>query len=125
MILRRSEPEKGRSRRRGNPPFETKERLGAGFIISMLLCAVLAGSVCFMLWFSIAKGKQTDSEKQAEIVIGSGETSGSEVLAAEKETEAPIKIRNMEIDGISIENMSETEAKNLLLDTNVWDKSVS
>lgn len=123
--MRRSEPEKGRSRRRGNPPFETKERLGAGFIISMLLCAVLAGSVCFMLWFSIAKGKQTDSEKQAEIVIGSGETSGSEVLAAEKETEAPIKIRKMEIDGISIENMSETEAKNLLLDTYVWDMRVS
>lgn len=104
---------------------ETKERLGAGFIISMLLCAVLAGSVCFMLLFSIARGKKTDSEMQTGIVTESRETSGREVLAAEKETEASIKTRKIEIDGISIENMSEAEAKKLLLDTYVWNMRVS
>lgn len=62
---------------------------------------------------------------QTGIVTESRETSGSEVLAAEKETEASIKTRKIEIDGISIENMSEAEAKKLLLDTYVWNMRVS
>lgn len=123
--LRRSGPVKGRSRKKKDSLFENKEELGFGFIISMLLCAVLAGSVCFMLWFSIKRGMQTDNGNKIDGIKESSKESAFEVLASERETETPGKMREMEIDGIIINDMTQEEAKERILNSYVWDMRVS
>lgn len=123
--MRKKEVNKGQSRSRRKRNFETGGGSGFGFIISFILCTVLVGSVCFMLLFSIAKGKQKNSEKKLESITVNSTISESEKAALEDQTDLPLEANTITIDGISMTGLSKEEAKNMLLETYAWDMRIS